>query len=272
MRIPNFKLPTKEELNAMQNEKYKESKQNKENMSYWLPKIMRSDTKHYSVLQVPETYIVQLDKETFDWLTSESFSLDEIKEFNNLLVSKLGDFCENKTLFMKTGNFSNKFQFDQTIIADRNKIGSQFLDMFYTGMLLGVPYSSEVVFREYIDDLDNRSTIYERMPLRTEFRVFYDFDDKEIVGVSNYWHPSLMEKSLSNEDKESYLLCKDNIIKEFDELKHTIVDQVHLYMNGVDELTGKWSVDIMKNDTDFWIIDMARMERSALREEMELMF
>ncbi|WP_121616625.1 hypothetical protein [Virgibacillus halodenitrificans] len=268
MNIPPLHFSEEEMLERMK-ELYQLSGQNPENMSYWLPKIQASTSKKESQLQIPKTKIIPLDFETWKWLRSGNYTEEKISLFNDKLVKKLDGFLENEILFMKTGVFSDKFVFSHTTIKDRTKIGVQFLDMYYNSMLLGADQTSEAIFRQMIEDKEGRKQIYEGMPLHTEFRIFYDFDERNVVGISNYWHPELMQKYLSGKDLIYYVKERELLIADFDKYKEKIMEEVHLFMKGCSELTGKWSVDVMKNGNDLWLIDMARMERSALIEYME---
>lgn len=107
------------------------------------------------------------------------------------------------------------------------------------------------------------------MPLRTEFRVFYDFDNRNVLGVSNYWHPDVMNVHLKGEDRLTYLEEESKIVFDFNLYKHKVMAEVRAFMEGVSGLSGKWSIDIMMDGQDFWLIDMARMDRSALIKQME---
>jgi hypothetical protein len=73
-------------------ESFENTKNNLENMSYWLPKILSSNTKNKSILKVPVTKIIQLDFEWWQWLISDRYSKEKIEEFNDYLVNELGDF------------------------------------------------------------------------------------------------------------------------------------------------------------------------------------
>lgn len=249
-------------------ERFAEANRNPENMSYWLPKIFDKFNKQ-SVLQIPDTKIVKLSKEQWEWLTSDRYTPESIEKFDAELKSEINEFLEFGDLFMKTGVFSNKFNYTDTQINKEDTIGEKFLNMFYQSMVFGAANTAEVVVRINVPNVENRTTIYEGMPLRTEFRVFYDFDEKKIVGVSNYWHPELMESRLQDEDLSGYLKEKDTIVNEYNALKGTVANQVALALSDVTDLTGRWSVDVMKNGEEFWLIDMARMEVSALVSQME---
>jgi hypothetical protein len=267
VKIP-FSL-SQEEMNERLKQLYQLAGENPENMSYWLPKIQESTTKEQSQLKIPETKIIKIDFEFWKWLRSDHYTEDKIRWFNDFLVEKLGNFLEGETLFMKTGIFSDKFSFYHAVVKDRSKIGQQFLEMYYNSMLLGADLTNEAVFRQMIHDKEGRKQIYEGMPLHTEFRVFYDFDHQKVIGISNYWHPELMEKYLRNIDLLHYVDEREQLISDFNEYKEKIIKEVNLFMKGCRRLKGKWSVDVMKNGEDFWLIDMARMEMSALVEQME---
>jgi hypothetical protein len=262
---------SEEAVNKRRQEAFTLSKENPENMSYWLPKILASTTKDRSVLKVPITEIVPLDFEMWKWLRSDQYTPEKITELNDFLVGKIGGFLEKeKTLFMKTGTFSNKFSFDTTVIENDKNIGEKLLNMFYTSMMLGADETAEVVFRQMVKDKEERLKIYGGMPLHTEFRIFYDFDSGIVIGVSNYWHPDIMVKgNLSDQDLAIYLQEKEKIVSDFNQYKHKVAEEVQLFVEGETNLQGRWSIDVMKNGDEFWLIDMARMERSALIQQIE---
>lgn len=257
-----------EGVEKRQKESHKRANDNLENMSYWLPKIQQSTTQDDSILKIPETKIVPLDFDWYKWLKSDNYSPEKITEFNDYLVSEIGDFVDKK-LFMKSGVFSNKFNFVDTVIDDKEEIGEKFLNIYYSSMLLGADNTSEAVFREMIEDVNDKPKIYNGMPLHTEFRVFFDFDNDKVVGVSNYWHPDVMGEYISTDDLASYESVKEELINEYNNFKVHVTLEIHKFMKGVNELKGQWSVDVMKNGDDYWLIDMARMERSALVDKIE---
>lgn len=257
-------------LDEMKIESYEESKLTKENASYWFPLIDNSTTKGDSSLLVPETKIVQLDFEHWDLLTTDKANMDITEKLNIYLKRKLGNFRKGETLFLKTGIFSNKFEFSQTQCnVERTNLGQNLKDMYYFSMVVGAYKTTEAVFRENILSKEDVPEIYDGMPLHTEFRVFYDFDNKELVGVSNYWNPELMTSKSLGEDYEEYKKAKGKIVCEYENDKFKVAEEVMKFMAGVSGFQGKWSVDIMKNGNDYWLIDMSRMEYSSLREVME---
>lgn len=70
-------------------------------------------------------------------------------------------------------------------------------------MTVGTGHTVDLVVREYIEDVENNPTIYNGMPLRTEFRAFVDWDKNELIGVVPYWHPIVMKHALKSGLSES---------------------------------------------------------------------
>lgn len=265
-----IKMPTPEEIEERLRQRYKEDGTTPENMSLWLPHLTESKTQGDSVLKIPKTKTVTLDYDWYKWLRNDSYTPEKVKEFNEYLLSLVGDFEEGKPFFMKTGIYSDKFVFEKCAVRDRSTVGQHFLDIFYNSMIVGAASTNEVVFRELIEDEDASPTIYHGMPLHTEFRVFYDYDTKRVVGVANYWHPDIMENALRNPyDQNGYRDAKEKLLSEYETFKAKVCEEVATFMEGVGGMDGRWSVDVMKNGDSFWLIDMARMERSALLDQME---
>lgn len=265
IKMPNF---NDFDFEKMRKERYEQAKTNPENMSYWFPKLKEGKRETSSSLKLPETTIVPLSYEWWEWLESDQYTDEKIAAFNDFLLP-LSGLQLGQTKFMKTGIFSNKFEFESTMVRDKTAIGSQFLWMYYASMMVGANNTAEVVFREMVKDKEKSETIYKGMPLHTEFRVFYDFDAKKAVGIANYWHPDVMKENLKDENAEGYKRAKEKITTEYEAHKKSVTKEVESFMEGINGLAGKWSVDVMKNAEDYWLIDMARMEKSALVAQME---
>ena len=138
--------------------------------------------------------------------------------------------------------------------------------------IYGVSTTNEWVVREFIEDKEGNPTIYKGLPLHTEYRIFVDCDTKELIGYTPYWEPNTMKTrfgsgndSISVHNKHDYVVYEahektlmdrynDNILKVCMEIQRLIK---HL------NIIGQWSIDIMQNGDDFWIIDMAVAENSA---------
>src|SRR5699024_8383230 len=217
-------LPSKEELAKLHKQRYEDNRKTPENMSFWLPKLVEATND--SVLLLPDTHVIELSCRWWDWLTSDNYTEEKVTEFHNGLVDLIGDFHEGEKLFLKTGVFSNKFEFSNAVCdEDRSNLGRQFLDMYYTSMIYGADSTAELVVRKYIESKEDVPTIYDGMPLHTEFRVFYDFDKKEVIGIANYWHPDEMKEKYLNEDFPIYDSFKDILVEKYEENKEFVVEQ-----------------------------------------------
>lgn len=232
------------------------------NLSYWFPKIKNCGIK------VPDTIIIPLSFKQFCWLTSDHYEDNKIKEFSNQIKKCIGktQFKDTKKLFMKTGTFSNKFDFSASCkVEDMDKIGEQFLNMYYASMCVGDGCSTEIIIREFIESEQGKATIYNGMPLNTEFRVFYDFDNKKVLEIFNYWDRETMNKSLiqmrNKDDANTFIKNIDEIEKDFKERRGKVIDLISKHMREI-ELTGQWSIDIMKANGEFYLIDMATAKSS----------
>ncbi|QUH21763.1 hypothetical protein [Alkaliphilus sp. B6464] len=264
MKRMTIKVP-KIDLEKLNKERYEKNSKNKNNLSYWFSMIKDCGFK------VPETHIIPINFELFKWLTSDNYSDEMIDRFNDFIISELkkNNFNTERTLFLKTGTFSDKFTFKNCKLTDINRIGYQFLQIFYSGILVGANNTNELVVREFIKSDPHIKTIYDGMPLNTEFRVFYDFDKDEVMGVFNYWDrktmiDSLGEYAISEKKVEEFKNFRDTIPvieKEFEDCKDFVVKEVEEKMKNVD-LNGQWSIDLMKIGNDFYLIDMAMAKDS----------
>ncbi len=55
------------------------------------------------------------------------------------------------------------------------------------------------------------------------------------------------------------------LMSRYNENKEIVVNKVKKILPDIN-LTGQWSLDIMQNGNDFWLIDMATADRSALND------
>lgn len=111
------------------------------------------------------------------------------------------------------------------------------------------------------------------MPLHTEYRVFVDFDTKQILGIHPYWDSVVMKKRFAEDhslhdrhDYVSYSMHEQELYRRYEINKQTVLDNISSWLAEV-ELTGQWSIDIMQNGDDFWLIDMAVASESAFYKE-----
>ena len=121
----------------------------------------------------------------------------------------------------------------------------------------------------------NRCVVHNGLPLHTEYRVFVDFDTEEVIGISPYWHPEVMRENFldigvsapiqKNHDYINYIKHEETLMNRYEGNKDLVVSEVSKLFKDC-KLKGQWSIDIMQNDSDFWLIDMVRASESALSE------
>jgi len=58
---------------------------------------------------------------------------------------------------------------------------------------------------------------------------------------------------------------KEKLMSRYEENKELVMNEVRKLLDKCN-LTGQWSIDVMQNGDDFWLIDMARATESALVE------
>ena len=111
--------------------------------------------------------------------------------------------------------------------------------------------------------------IYKGLPLHTEYRVFIDCDTDTILGINPYWDPDTMIKRFDEHrddhdehDAIAYRVHENILMKRYNENKNLILTKVQELLPDL-KLKGQWSLDIMQNGDEFWLIDMALAENSA---------
>ena len=252
---------------------YERFKDNPNSMSNWLGEITHAVKSSQSPFKIPATSVHTLPIELAQFIRLEYQDTSQRDKdlFNEYIFDTL-ELEDDKTYFIKTGTFSSKFQFANAKCAEPREMGEYFSVINNFAMHIGAGDSVEVVVREYIEDVEKNPTIYNGMPLRTEFRAFVDFDDHSVIGVVPYWHPVVMKRALKHgladsiqQDYITYQKHEDKLNREYNEHISYVTKHVKALLPDVD-LTGRYSIDIMKNGDDFYIIDMALMESSALTE------
>ena len=242
----------------------------KNQFRYWFPwaeRVGLTDNRFY----IPETIIIPLTVDWFEWLGCDHYEDSEIRAFSDYLLNYMdrAGFNRNRDLFVKTGLFSDKFWFKHPYVpeGDIQNIGNHALSCAYSALCVGCRMSADIVVREFVKTHYNRGTIYEGMKLNSEFRVFYDFDNNKVIGVVDYWDKDTMIKSLDREySRKDYLSYMDNLESlesAYTALSPTLVAQVEEIFPKVPGLEGQWSVDFMWDGTKFVLIDMALAKNSA---------
>lgn len=261
---------------------------NRNSIGHWFPRLVEG-TQKQDFFKIPDTTIIkvplpmlQLSRLEYESMTpttlrivdrfcQEAFKLDETKEY-----------------FIKTGTFSSKYDFRNAHVWKRKEVkelGEYLLfiqnqtvrmaSLLSTPHTYGAGTTNEWVVREFIRDVEDNPFIYKGLSLHTEYRVFVDFDTKKVLGIANYWDPQIMRKRFGHEaDADSPHNVHDYIVYDMHEpiISSRYKKNKELVTRKIEELiphvslTGQWSIDVMQNGTDFYIIDMALAANSALNE------
>lgn len=239
----------------------------------WINPVIKAVQSSETMFKIPNTKVLRLPIELAQFIRIEyqNTSQNDKDLFNQFIFDEFG-LEDDKTYFIKTGTFSSKFQFANAKCYEPREMGEYFQVINGFAMLVGAGQSVDLVVREYIEDVENNPTIYNGMPLRTEFRVFVDCDADELIGVVPYWHPIVMKRALKaglsdsmERDYQVYLQHQDVLIKEYNDWLSTVRQEIEAILPNLD-LKGKYSIDVMKNGDDLYIIDLALMSESALTE------
>ncbi len=251
-----YKNPIQQRI---EREGFQHSMSPENDLSFWYPKTVNIGFK------TPKTIITDFNNEEVNLIKAMKWqSLDEKKILQRIKNSaENGEIDLNEKMFIRLGNSSNKFNFESCHIKDINelykKLMIMFGDMFFK---LEWVQNIELVLREYIKTNYPRNTIYNGMPLNTEFRVFYDFDENKILGIYNYWEKDTMLDNLHNqEDLIAFANTTHEIESDFTRLYPFLKEEVESKLPSA-HLKGKWSVDFMYDGKEFILIDMAHAECS----------
>lgn len=256
----------------------------------WLPKIAPAVDK-FGFFKIPTTTVIKVPMPLLQ-LTRCEYA--DINATTHKIVceyaQKVFDLDFEKDYFVKTGTFSSKFDFRNARVSGADEVrtlGDYLLFIQYQAnsmarfdlsghkqpIIYGVSTTNEWCVREFIEDKDDAPEIYNGMKLHTEYRVFVDFDSKTVLGIHNYWDPKVIKPHFDKEaekgnpkaihDRLTYEVAEDGICSRYEENKHLVSERVQEFMGSVEGLSGQWSIDIMQNGDDFWLIDMALAENSA---------
>lgn len=241
-----------------------EHSMSKENdLSFWYPRTTGVG------LKLPKTIITGLTNEEVKLCKSgRANELDFDKITSHIYGLNPGLDLDNE-LFLRLGITSNKFNFSschlRSIRELREKVLTYFNDIYYR-----LEWVSEIniIIREYIKTKYERPTIYNGMPLNTEFRVFYDFNTQTVLGIYNYWDKNTMIDNLRNrEDLLTFISVADTIEQEVSKLSPLLSDEVSKKMPSI-PLDGRWSIDFLYDGNNFVLIDMAHAECSYYYEKV----
>lgn len=235
------------------------------NFSYWFPKIQKCG------IAVPKSLIVDLPPFSPDYPEGyrlwQAFFCENPEEDRRVIqdwldenvlpklkIANLGD-----QLFVKNARFSNKFLASKSCLVSVQDLASGIMEINYAAMLTGAGGLEELVIRERIFHTPTITPeIYSGLPLRCEFRVFYDFDARKPLYVANYWDYDYVAPSLSwATDRIVFEHERERLETEYETYKDEVLEMVASAMEGVD-LEGQWSIDILRQENGkFWLIDSA---------------
>lgn len=248
---------------------YEDYKKDPNNFSHWFPKVKECGIK------VPKSVIVQVPEEIMEcFFMEQDGDLEKIEEFvRQSVMPAIADLPY--LIFVKNGGFSNKFDYSTCAIRKNyHNIVNGVIDINYQSLCLDTGGNTEMIFRERIgwQDLSKTYRIYNGMPLRPEFRVFYDFDNKKTLYCVNYWDWDYCHDAISRDatDKVVYEAAYAKIELFYINHSQQVENLVSEHMKNVEGLSGIWSVDIMWCDGDYWLIDMAVGNRSAYYDESKI--
>ena len=261
---------------------------NRNSIGHWLPFLCEA-TKHQQFFSIPKTKIIKVPI-TLLQLTRCAYS-----ELTPTTLDIVDRFCQkafsldvSKEYFIKTGTYSSKYDFRNCYVhgaEEVKELGEYLLFIHFQAlqmasplskpMIVGASTTNEWVVREFIPDKENAPTIYKGMPLHTEYRVFVDMDTKQVIGIHPYWDPVVMKHRFGHEaDADSphqthdyiiFRMYEDTLMARYkenaDKVKKHIEEMLPYFL-----LEGQWSIDVMQNGDDFYIIDMALATNSALVE------
>lgn len=256
-------------LEELENSYYNDLISNKNNISYWYPKIKDCGIKQ------PKTFIYQIPKDVMKYFFHDNKDdSDKITEWvRNELYPNIPQELKNTSLFIKNGCFSNKFDF-ATATPRRNTvecISECIQDIQYYSFCYDTMGNNEIAIRERIPYSPCETPcIYNGLPLRNEYRTFYDFTKHKLLDIVNYWDWDYCHNSIScnKTDKIIYESVYDDLLKHYNENKDKVCELVSDKLKPIKDLEGVWSVDIMEDNEDFWLIDMALAKDSAYWEKV----
>ena len=261
---------------------------NPNSMGHWFPQLVEA-CKSQSFFKLPATTIarvplslLQLTRVDYELLTPSTLRIVDEWAYRAFGLN------EEKEYFIKTGTYSSKFDYRNAYVhgaKEVHELGEYLLFIHYQALRMAGPLSSpciygvsttnEWVVREYIPDKEGNPCIYKGLPLHTEYRVFVDCDSDTVIGISPYWEPETMKKRFAHEaDANSPHQIHDYIIfssheevlmQRYMKNKDAVADGIRAILPTLN-LCGQWSVDVMQNGEDFYIIDMAVAENSEFYE------
>lgn len=259
---------------------------NPNSMGHWLPALVEA-AHGVEGLRIPETTIARVPLPILQLTRCEYMTLTPTtKRIVDEWAKEVFGLEADGDYFIKTGTYSSKFDFRNVRVHDPkeiNELGEYLLFIHFQALqmasplcrpcIYGVSTTNEWVVRRFISDTENRPTIYKGLPLRTEYRVFVDCDTDEVLGIHPYWDPEVMKSKFDSandpdslHDAITYRAAEPELMRTYEANKDRVAALVAELLPNLD-LAGQWSIDIMQDGDDLWLIDMALAENSAFYRE-----
>lgn len=238
--------------------------------SYWFPKIEKAG------FLTPKTVFATVPKDirihAYDKDGSGKEFIQKWMKTEILPMAKEAGIPLEK-LFIKNSTYSHKFDADNSCFCSQRDIAEHFYRIMQEDDMMDVGGNCEIVVRERIPFNSRQTpTIYNGLPLRPEFRVFYDFDDRNAIFCANYWDFDYVAPHIFNRtDKIVFEGMRKELQESFEAYSDIIMAMVEKKMATVEGLHGPWSVDFMlaedyRGQKKLYLIDMAVAEQSAYWE------
>lgn len=217
------------------------------NFSKWYPKVKdhfrTPKTKNF---KIPISVANSLGD--FGKCEKDPEALGNVMEWLQDVCTDCSHTIRSPRIFVKNARFSNKFDF-KTCCTHLNptELLPCIVGIFYASMCTGALGFTEIVIREFLEYDDAKTyTMYEGMPIRPEYRVFYNFDEQRLVHIHDYWDSEYVASHLySKNDKAIFELAmkdyEDVWLKHAPEVKKLVEERAKL----VKGLNGLWSLDFL---------------------------
>ena len=275
-------------------------------ISKWLPAILPKEEEE-RLLAIPKTVILPVPNElavAFFMDDHDSDMAKVLKFVQETVVPAARKAGIYPSMFIKNGGFSDKFNFKLCVPGpEPMQIALNLAAINYDAICCGADGFTEVALRELIPHISSATYhIYNGMPLRPEFRVFYDFDNHQPLYVVNYWDWDYCHEAIERDktDGAVYAAAYPELKEKYEKLKNVVMGSVAHDMAQVDgqklkdaivafvsqnaaseedkraiaeRVRNIWSVDVMlceipetsysKASSQLYLIDMAVAEHSA---------
>lgn len=259
---------------------------NPNSMGHWLPALVEA-ARGVEGLRIPKTTIARVPLPILQLTRCEYMTLTPTtKRIVDEWAKEVFGLEADGDYFIKTGTYSSKFDFRNVRVHDPkeiNELGEYLLFIHFQALqmasplcrpcIYGVSTTNEWVVRRFISDTENRPTIYKGLPLRCEYRVFVDCDTDTVLGIHPYWDPKVMKSKFDSandpdslHDSVTYRAAEPELMHTYEANKDRVAALAAALLPNLD-LAGQWSIDVMQDGEDLWLIDMALAENSAFYRE-----